>query len=396
MIHFTHSDRCLIDYPSLVSSAFMSRIKRDVINEETVSYLQPLVSFKDGIVSYKFSKPIENAQLPGFYHIPRFNGYSISRDGNVYSHRKNRLVTWHHTKAGRRNSSGGYYYSRMLFEGKSTCQGRHRLLAIVFCDYSEPFEILVANHLDGIPGNDHLDNLELVTRSENNQHAYDSSLRPNASVQVLSRHLLTGEIIRHVSETACGKYFGYDSPTAVRWRRLESSHKVFPDYLQFKLDDGTEWPDLNPKDVDYSLGKRTGYVFNVFTKEKIKFNTLVEAASISGIRKETVSSCIYRKRDIPLRGFLFRYDNDDRPWPIYPDRCLEIFKRYPTRPPNGVIVRDELSGDEFFFCSKVEAAAAFKTSPSYLCKLCKSNGLIEDRYRFEYYVVNDNIGYKSA
>ena len=51
----------------------------------------------------------------------------------------------------------------------------HRIVAYHFCDgYNER---LVVNHIDGNKQNNHADNLEWVTRSENDIHAFNMGLR---------------------------------------------------------------------------------------------------------------------------------------------------------------------------------------------------------------------------
>ena len=51
----------------------------------------------------------------------------------------------------------------------------HRLVAIHFCDNYQ--EDLVVNHKDGNKLNNNADNLEWVTRSENDLHAFKNNLR---------------------------------------------------------------------------------------------------------------------------------------------------------------------------------------------------------------------------
>lgn len=60
----------------------------------------------------------------------------------------------------------------------------HRLVATAFIENT--FNKRCVNHIDGIKSNNTVDNLEWVTHSENNQHAYDIGLKkanPNLGVK---------------------------------------------------------------------------------------------------------------------------------------------------------------------------------------------------------------------
>jgi len=52
----------------------------------------------------------------------------------------------------------------------------HRLVAQAFLQNDEPEEKTLVNHIDGDKLNNHKDNLEWVTPSENNYHAYETNL----------------------------------------------------------------------------------------------------------------------------------------------------------------------------------------------------------------------------
>lgn len=79
----------------------------------------------------------------------------------------------------------------------------HRLVAVHFCDGYQ--EGLVVNHKDGNKLNNHVTNLEWVTRSENDLHAYRHNLREPHPCQfkhrIFAYDLKTGELVKIYNNT---------------------------------------------------------------------------------------------------------------------------------------------------------------------------------------------------
>lgn len=99
-----------------------------------------------------------------WYKVPDFEGYFISKCGKVKScvRSKSRLLKFD-------ISNKGYYRVTLSKNGKTKRFSVHRLMAKVFLkDYSENLQV---NHIDGVRTNNNIDNLEMVTQSENNKHA---------------------------------------------------------------------------------------------------------------------------------------------------------------------------------------------------------------------------------
>lgn len=95
------------------------------------------------------------------------NCYQISNFGNVKNIQTNKILI------GDTNNVG---YKRVtLYKPVKKRFFIHRLVAIYFCDGYQ--EDLVVNHKDGNKQNNHADNLEWVTRSENDLHAFKMNLR---------------------------------------------------------------------------------------------------------------------------------------------------------------------------------------------------------------------------
>lgn len=96
--------------------------------------------------------------------------FRVSNHGKIFSKRTNKILKTHVHKS-------GYVIFSTRFDGKNskaTCFKVHRLIATAFLD--NPYKKPVVNHIDGNKQNNHVDNLEWVTYSENLIHAYSTGL----------------------------------------------------------------------------------------------------------------------------------------------------------------------------------------------------------------------------
>lgn len=75
---------------------------------------------------------------------------------------------------GNRLSDRGYHTAVLYNDGKPKSFRVHRLVAKAFID--NPFNKPHVNHLDGVKSNNFIDNLEWVTMSENQKHAFKNGL----------------------------------------------------------------------------------------------------------------------------------------------------------------------------------------------------------------------------
>lgn len=110
-------------------------------------------------------KPIDGTE--GRYHI--------SNKGRVF-HVPNGLKKLYHT-------SGGYLFTSVIFDGKTKTCLIHRLVALAFID--NPDNKPEVNHINGVKSDNTVQNLQWVTKSENERHAWDYGLkksRKNLSV----------------------------------------------------------------------------------------------------------------------------------------------------------------------------------------------------------------------
>lgn len=104
--------------------------------------------------------------IEGFENI-----YQVSNFGRARSLKKNRIYLLKNNI-----DTHGYYYIIPYVNKKTYTHYKiHRLVALLFVDGYKPG--LIVNHKDGNKLNNNATNLEWVTRSYNNKHAYDIGLK---------------------------------------------------------------------------------------------------------------------------------------------------------------------------------------------------------------------------
>lgn len=116
--------------------------------------------------------------------------YQVSSYGNVRNTKTNKIIT------GDVNSSG--YRRVILYKPIKKRVFVHRLVAKTFVNGYD--KDLVVNHIDGNKTNNNSDNLEWITRSDNDKHAFKLGLRKSYACtfksKIICYNLLTNEIIK--------------------------------------------------------------------------------------------------------------------------------------------------------------------------------------------------------
>ena len=144
------------------------------------------------------------------YHKLKFNPkYIISNKGFVIS-----LVREFHLLNIRRDKHGyTHYYIRDLSTGKRKDFKGHRLVAEHFID--NPNNYPIVNHIDGNKANNHIENLEWCTHSQNNIHAYKNGLNRSKKKQC------TINGIDYESITEAANQLGVSRATIQSWLKCQ-------------------------------------------------------------------------------------------------------------------------------------------------------------------------------
>lgn len=139
----------------------------------------------------------------------KYYDYNVYEDGRVYSTKTNRFLKGDLQK-------GKYIQYTLSIDGKQIRIKAHRLVALLFLDNPNNYNIV--NHKDGtqIPLNNHYTNLEWCDYYHNNKHARDNGLNniSKANVERWSDDNFKQRVSKKRSETILkkGTYKGKNNP----------------------------------------------------------------------------------------------------------------------------------------------------------------------------------------
>ena len=335
-------------------------------------------------LTYVFSgEPIES-HIPGFYLIPGFSRYVINRSGEIFDLHKRKHITWYITKDGKGNRLGGYQTSSLTSASGNMSIFQHRILALVFHPFTGIFNKLTVNHKDGVKSNNDLNNLEWITYAENNKHAWDSGLKLNNRPHILKKNLLTNKIDSYRSVRECSYSLGDVSGFYVAARLKDQSGKIYPDYLMFKRDDGSDWPTVDyskiptvPNSYNNALVAR-----NVFTGETIVFDDVEQFSREFNVPVTIILDHARNNQFKPAKGYNFKYLINAGTWPQHSEKHLLVYKDYPIDPPDGVVMSDMITGEETFFTSYKKVVENIDIHVDHLRTLLYDKRLFKKRYAF--------------
>jgi len=93
--------------------------------------------------------------------IKQFPNYSVTKDGQVYSHNRNKFLAEHF-------DGRGYLKVNLYRHGKSFNFRVHKLVAMAYLDYvPNGKQDTVIDHIDNVKTNNNLSNLQIITNREN-------------------------------------------------------------------------------------------------------------------------------------------------------------------------------------------------------------------------------------
>jgi hypothetical protein len=164
-----------------------------------------------------------------------FDRFMLTSNFEIYNKDKNKLMKWHIFKPPTnnvKNITGGYRTISLTNNSRNRIVVlRHRLMLEIFKPVKNSKE-LVVNHINGIPGDDRIQNLEWTTRKGNLLHAIENNLMPNSVLKIDMKDLTTGEIKTFDSVSKCAKHLKVSHGRIIK--RLYNNNVYYADKIIFK------------------------------------------------------------------------------------------------------------------------------------------------------------------
>jgi len=270
-------------------------------------------------------------------NIPFYSQYEASSHGRI--RRKTnpeKIIHGNKTK-----TTKGYYRSIVATSDdlvKKTT-GIHRLICLAFhpLPYNFSFVVYEPNHKDGNKLNNHKNNLEWVTRSQNVLHAFETGLC-QVGIRVEAKNIKTGQVYQYNSLSAAARAF--NKPRAVL-RNIMSQHRETPYDGQwiFKLDVSS----------DRKLKRhqaREVIVKDYTTGEVTVYRDSASAGDATGVKILTVNFRVspynkMKERYSLISGYVFKALSDKTPWPEYSkEEAIQSREEYLSRGKKKLEVTD--------------------------------------------------------
>lgn len=239
--------------------------------------------------------PIESIDFPGFYEIPGYNRYCISISGEILNKQTLRIIKGHKSVDYRQPNREDCYVIINLINnhGKSILIPRHRLLAMIFKYPGIIFTELDVNHINGIKGDDRIENLEWVTKRENSIHAFKMGLVSKTKNQrlVSVRNVDTGEVTKYRNANECARSLGL-TVESVLWRIAKGEEYVFPERKQYRASHSDDnW--YIPEDIEFHISTmgndKSVTIKDVFTNDEYSFVNIRKLASFLKMSQSAMS-----------------------------------------------------------------------------------------------------------
>jgi hypothetical protein len=231
-----------------------------------------------------------------YFEIPNFKDYVISKTGIVFNKKLSTFLK------GSINPAGYCHYRLLTEDGIYKTVGRHRLMAMTFLEYDGKIDQKYVNHLNGIKGDDRIENLEWATPLQNIHHAGMLGLTPKCTpVETID---LDGNVKLYPSATDCGRDLGI-TKDAVLWRLKSKGKKLFSNGLRFREKRNENWPDqYTYEGIEVRL---------VEENKTMYFNKLKDAADYLKVSASTITSWLKDEGRTYLNSIQIRTSNNK--WP---------------------------------------------------------------------------------
>lgn len=317
---------------------------------------------------WKFPIGLESNKYPGYAFIPCFSKYVINKEGVLLNYKTGKEIVFSIVKKGYRRTSV------MTDLNSPFTIGRHRLLCLAWLDYPVNVDAMHVNHINGIPGNDDINNLEWITPKGNVYHALRAGLRIDGK-EVLVRNVKTGIITSYYTEEDARKALGFRKGAIRMVTNMPlAKRKHYKGYDIRLAREGELWDDLDTnkhadvlesatgksgKEDPFALGLRDDSIKvttrNVKTGIINEYYSLSACARALAISVSAVKARLDNNKNIIYNGYIqLKYTDDLEDWSEVTDNDLT---KYATLIDPSILIRNVKTGivtkyDTIALCGK--------------------------------------------
>lgn len=309
--------------------------------------------------------------------IPGFSRYGITEDARLFN-----LETGKELKTSPNTS--GYRATTLVNDaGERKVLRRHRAVAMAHIPLHGNFDDFTVNHINAIPGDDYVSNLEWLSIGDNVRHWFSLGIDRKKYV-FETFNLNTSEIIKYTSLSACGADIGLTS-ASIKERLSKPENRVWDKSLLFRTghSDG-KWPtdllDRNGRDRDVAIK-------DLVTGKVSIFATLSELKRFINYKTPTLWVRTNDKSQ-PIQPGLYqtKFLDDDTPWRESEDFILDLQKTM-----NCKIIAVESDGEFECYTSAMECCRSHDVKPTALNHRLnlKGKGLFDQKRFWRYEDLTD-------